>query len=266
VQLLLKPCKTLPQSLLSASAVVFLNRCAASFAKRRLPLESVRALSGMISAAGLQASRSAMSFYRDRVYPHIVAAIGNPEPIQKIRQQVVPHAQGIVLEIGVGPGVNFPLYDPAKVKKLYALEPNRGMVQRADIQGRRTKLDLEFLDLPGEKIPLPDASVDTVVSTFTLCTIPGVADAIRGIARVLRPGGQFLFFEHGLSPDISVRRWQQRTEPLFQWAFEGCHLTRNIPEIVQQGGFRIERMDTGYMAGFPKCGSYCFWGAATPQT
>jgi ubiquinone/menaquinone biosynthesis C-methylase UbiE len=266
VQLLLKPCKTLPQSLLSASAAVFLNRCAASFAKRPLPLESVRAISGMIGAAGLQASRSAMSFYRDRVYPHIVAAMGNPEPIQKIRQQVVPHAQGIVLEIGVGPGVNFPLYDPAKVKKLYALEPNRGMVQRADIQGRRTKLDLEFLDLPGEKIPLPDASVDTVVSTFTLCTIPGVADAIRGIARVLRPGGQFLFFEHGLSPDISVRRWQQRTEPLFQWAFEGCHVTRNIPEIVQQGGFRIERMDTGYMAGFPKCGSYCFWGAATPQT
>ena len=198
VQLLLKPCKTLPQSLLSASAAVFLNRCAASFAKRPLPLESVRAISGMIGAAGLQASRSAMSFYRDRVYPHIVAAMGNPEPIQKIRQQVVPHAQGIVLEIGVGPGVNFPLYDPAKVKKLYALEPNRGMVQRADIQGRRTKLDLEFLDLPGEKIPLPDASVDTVVSTFTLCTIPGVADAIRGIARVLRPGGQFLFFEHAL--------------------------------------------------------------------
>jgi ubiquinone/menaquinone biosynthesis C-methylase UbiE len=207
-----------------------------------------------------------MPFYRDRVYPHIVVAIGNPAPIQKIRQQIVPLAQGSVLEIGVGPGVNFPLYDPAKVTKLYALEPNPGMLTRAKSQRRQTKLDLEFLDLPGEKIPLPDASVDTVVSTFTLCTIPGVADAIRGLARVLRPGGQFIFFEHGLSPDPSVRRWQQRTEPLFQWAFEGCHVTRNIPELLQQGGFRVERMDTGYIARFPKSGSYCFWGIATPQS
>jgi SAM-dependent methyltransferase len=98
------------------------------------------------------------------------------------------------------PGVNFPYYDPARVNKVYALEPNPGMVRRAQNQRRRTELDVEFLDLPGERIPLPEASVDTVVSTFTLCTIPGVADAIRGIARVLRPGGQFLFFEHGLSP------------------------------------------------------------------
>jgi ubiquinone/menaquinone biosynthesis C-methylase UbiE len=116
------------------------------------------------------------------------------------------------------------------------------MVERAGNQRRQTELDVEFLDLPGERIPLPDASVDTVVSTFTLCTIPGVADAIRGIVRVLRPGGQFLFFEHGLSSDIRVQRWQRLTEPLFQWAFEGCHVTRDIPAIIQEGGFRVERM------------------------
>jgi ubiquinone/menaquinone biosynthesis C-methylase UbiE len=206
-----------------------------------------------------------MSFYRNCVYPHIVAALGNPEPISKIRQQMVPLAQGTVLEIGVGPGVNFPFYDPAKVKKLYALEPNPGMLARAETQRRRTKLDLDFLDLPGEKIPLPDASVDTIVSTFTLCTIPGVNEALRGLARVLRPGGQFLFLEHGLSPDLPVRRWQQRTEPFFQWAFEGCHVTRDIPELIRQAGFRIERMHTGYVAGFPKCGCYCFRGAAILQ-
>jgi len=206
-----------------------------------------------------------VSFYRNRVYPHIVTALGNPEPVSKIRQQIVPLAQGTVLEIGVGPGVNFPFYDPAKVKKLYALEPNPGMLARAEIQRRQTKLDLDFLDLPGEKIPLPDASVDTIVSTFTLCTIPGVNDALRGLARVLRPGGRFLFFEHGLSPDLPVRRWQQRTEPFFQWAFAGCHVTRDIPRLIRQAGFRIERMDTGYVARFPKCGSYCFWGAAVPE-
>jgi ubiquinone/menaquinone biosynthesis C-methylase UbiE len=203
-----------------------------------------------------------MSFYRNRVYPYIVTVLGNPKPIQKIRQQIIPLAQGIVLEIGVGPGVNFAYYDPTKVSKIYALEPNPGMVVRAENQRRWTKLDIEFLDLPAEQIPLPDGSVDSVVSTFTLCTIPGVADAIRGIARVLRPGGQFLFFEHGLSPDVRVRRWQERTEPFFQWAFEGCHVTRDIPALIKEGGFRIEQIETGYLARFPKSGSYYFWGVA----
>lgn len=207
-----------------------------------------------------------MSFYRNRVYPHIVTILGNPKPVQQIRQKLIPIAHGTVLEVGVGPGVNFSYYDPAKVSKVYALEPNPGMVQRAKSERSRTELEVEFIGLPGERIPLADASVDTVVSTFTLCTIPGVADAIRGIGRVLKPGGQFLFFEHGLSPDIRVRRWQERTEPLFQWAFEGCHVTRDIPALIKAGGFRVERLQTGYLAPFPKSGSYYFWGVARPES
>jgi ubiquinone/menaquinone biosynthesis C-methylase UbiE len=205
-----------------------------------------------------------MPFYRDHVYPHLVRILGNPKPVQKIRQHLVPLAQGKVLEIGVGPGVNFVHYDPARVSKVYALEPNPGMIRRAEQQRRRTELNVEFLDLPGERIPLADASVDTVVSTFTLCTIPGVVEAIQGIGRVLKPGGQFIFFEHGLSPDPRVRRWQQRTDPLFQWAFEGCHVTRDIPSLIRQGGFKIEQIDTAYLAPFPKSGSYFFWGVAHP--
>ena len=174
----------------------------------------------------------------------------------------MPLAQGDVLEIGVGPGVNFPHYDSARVKKVYALEPNRGMLRRADKQSRNTNLEVEFLDLPGERIPLADMSVDTVVSTFTLCTIPGVIEAIQGLRRVLKPDGKFIFFEHGLSPDAPVQWWQRRTEPLFQWAFEGCHVTRNIPALITEAGLKIEQMDTGYLAPFPKCESYCFWGVA----
>jgi SAM-dependent methyltransferase len=207
-----------------------------------------------------------MSFYRNRVYPHIVTLLGNPKPVQRIRQRLLPLAQGTVLEVGVGPGVNFSYYDAGKVSKVCALEPNLGIVERASNQQRRTELNVEFLDLPGERIPLPDSSVDTVVSTFTLCTIPGVSEAIRGIGRVLRPGGQFLFFEHGLSPDIRVRGWQERTEPLFQWAFEGCHVTRDIPALIKDGGFAIERMESGYLASFPKSGSYYFWGVARPKS
>jgi ubiquinone/menaquinone biosynthesis C-methylase UbiE len=139
------------------------------------------------------------------------------------------------------------------------------MIPRAGQQGRRTQLDIEFLDLPGEHISLADASVDMVVSTFTLCTIPGVVEAIRGIGRVVKPGGQFIFFEHGLSPDANVRRWQERTEPLFKWAFEGCHVTRDIPLLIRQGAFKIEQLHTAYLAPFPKSGSYFFWGVARPE-
>src|SRR5215831_16298209 len=141
-----------------------------------------------------------MPFYRERVYPHLVRILGNPKPVQEIRQRLLPLAQGEVLEIGVGPGVNFAHYDPAKVGKVYALEPNPGMVPRAEEQRARTQLNVEFLDLPGERIPLADASVDTVVSTFTMCTIPGVEEAIRGIGRVLRPGGQFISSSMGFRP------------------------------------------------------------------
>ncbi|HMF13745.1 MAG TPA: class I SAM-dependent methyltransferase, partial [Gemmataceae bacterium] len=178
-----------------------------------------------------------MPFYRDRVYPRLVKLLGNPKPIREIRKRIVPLASGTVLEIGVGPGVNFEHYDPTKVSKLYALEPNKGMVRLAEKLRRQTKLDVEFLDLPGEHVPLENGTVDTVVSTFTLCTIPGVVEAIRGICRVLRPGGRFLFFEHGLSPDPRVRRWQERWEPILYRVFQGCHLTRDIPALVEQGGF-----------------------------
>jgi ubiquinone/menaquinone biosynthesis C-methylase UbiE len=208
---------------------------------------------------------AAMSFYKDNVYPRLVSWLGNPKPIEEIRQRIVPLAQGNVLEIGVGPGVNFVHYDPAKVDRVYALEPNPGMLRRAEEQRRRTQLIIEFLDLPGERIPLGDASVDTVVSTFTLCTIPGVRDALQGVGRVLKPGGKLIFFEHGLSPDPRVRRWQERSEPLFRWAFEGCHVTRDIPSLIRQSGFNIEQMDAGYLAQFPKSASYCWWGVAVSQ-
>ena len=203
-----------------------------------------------------------MSFYRERIYPHLVSVLGNPKPIADIRQRIVPLAHGHVLEIGVGTGTNFPLYDSARVQKVYALEPNKGMLRRADEQRSKIRLQVEFLDVPGERIPLSDASVDTVVSTFTLCTIPGVADAIQGLRRVLKPGGKFIFFEHGLSPDATVQLWQVRSEPLFRWAFEGCHLTRDVPSLIRTGGFAIEQIEEGYVAPFPKSGSYCWWGVA----
>jgi len=205
-----------------------------------------------------------MPFYRDYIYPRLVDILGDPSPIQKVRRQIIPLAQGIVLEIGAGSGANFVHYDLARVGKLYALEPNLGMIRLAERQRRKTKLNIEFLDLPGEGIPLEDDTVDTVVSTFTLCTIPGIVDAIRGIARVLRPDGKLIFFELGLSPDSAIQRWQKRLEPIHRWLFQGLYLTRDIPSLITQGGFQIQQMETGYMAQFPKSSSYCWWGIAVP--
>jgi SAM-dependent methyltransferase len=207
-----------------------------------------------------------MPFYKDYVYPYLVDTLGDPPPIQKIRQQIIPFAQGTVLEIGVGSGANFVHYDAAGVTKLYALEPNPGMLRLAERQRLKTKLNIEFIGLPGERIPLEDGSVDTVVSTFTLCTIPGIVEAIRGLARVLKPNGKLIFFELGLSPDPEVQRWQTRLEPLQHWLFQGLYLTRDIPALIVQGGFQIEGMESGYLAQFPKSLSYCWWGTAIPQS
>ena len=207
-----------------------------------------------------------MSFYKEFIYPNLVDKLGDPPPIKKIRQQIIPSAQGKVLEIGVGSGANFLHYDPTRVSKLYALEPNLGMIRLAERQQRKTKLNIEFLDLPGERIPLDDSSVDTVVSTLTLCTIPGIIDAIRGIARVLRPDGKLIFFELRLSPDPKVQRWQKQLEPIFHWLFQGLYLTRHIPSLLVQGGFQIKQMEKGYLTPFPKSSSYCWWGFAIAES
>jgi SAM-dependent methyltransferase len=207
-----------------------------------------------------------MPFYRNHIYPHLVARLGDPPPIREIRRKIVPLAQGEVLEIGVGPGVNFAHYNTAKVTKVHALEPNPGMIRLAERENGQTKLDLEFLDLPGERIPLQDASVDAVISTFTLCTIPGVAQALAGIRRVLKPGGKLIFFEHGLSPDPRVRHWQERCEPINRCIFGGCHLTRDIPSLLTQSGFQIQEIEVAYVADFPKPWTYCWWGTAIPRS
>jgi SAM-dependent methyltransferase len=207
-----------------------------------------------------------MPFYRDYVYPHLVDILGDPPPIRKIREQIIPLANGKVLEIGAGSGANFVHYSPTSVNKLYALEPNLGMIRLAQKQLHRTRLNIEFLDLPGERLPLDDNTIDTVVSTFTLCTIPGIVEAIQGIARVLKPEGRLIFFELGLSPDPIVQHWQKRLEPIHRWLFQGLYLTRDIPALLMEGGFQIQQMETEYLAQFPKSLSHCWWGIAVPTS
>ena len=203
-----------------------------------------------------------MPFYQDRIYPYLVDKFGDPPPIRKVRQQIIPLAQGEVLEIGVGSGANFLHYDATKVTKLYALEPNLGMIRLSQQKQSQTKLNIEYIDLPGERIPLEDKSIDTVVSTFTLCTIPDLAAAIQGIARVLKSEGKLIFFELGLSPDPTIQRRQKQLEPICYRLFQGLYLMRDIPALLIEGGFQVKQIGKGYMTQFPKSLSYCWWGTA----
>jgi SAM-dependent methyltransferase len=204
-----------------------------------------------------------MPFYRNRVYPLLVHSLGDPPPIQTVRRQIIPRALGTVLEIGVGTGANYSHYDSTRIQKFYALEPNPGMLRIAQRQQRRTKLNIEYLNLAGEHLPLDSSTVDTVVSTFTLCTIADIAEALRALHRVLRPTGQLIFLELGLAPDGRVQRWQRRVEPLFHWLFDGLYLTRDIPSLLSQAGFVIDHLEAGYLARFPRSPSYCWWGTAS---
>src|SRR5262244_1616935 len=187
--------------------------------------------------------------------------MGDPKPIRDLRQKVIPLASGTVLEVGSGAGANFPHYDGSRVTKLYALEPNPGMMALAEPR-RPTNLTVEYLELPGERIPLQDASVDSVVSTFTLGTIPDVRSALQGMKRVLKPKGKLIFLELGLSPEAEVRRWQKRWDPAAHWLFEGLHLTLDIPSLLVESGFQMETLETKYLAAFPKSWTFCSWGTA----
>lgn len=200
-----------------------------------------------------------------RLYPILVDAFGNPKPIRRMREIIISSARGEVLEIGAGSGANFPHYNPRMVTRLYALEPDVRMIRLAQRRVRNSELQIEFLDLLGERIPLKDSSVDTVVSTFTLCTLPAIAEAIIGIKRVLKPSGRLLFLELGLSPDASIRRRQAWWEPSAIRAFAGLHLTRDIPALIRQGGFRLESTESWYVSAFLKAWTHCWWGSAIPE-
>ena len=201
--------------------------------------------------------------YTKRVYPKLVARLGNPRPIQELRRRMLSKADGTVLELGFGSGANLDYYDPEKVTRLYALEPNKGMTEIAEQHPKKTAFDILFLDLPGEQLPLADGSVDTVVSTFTLCTIAGFEEAICGIARILKPKGRLIFIENTLSADQSVQRWQKLWAAPLYHVFSGLDLTRDIPAVLQAGNFGFDELQVGYLAAFPKSWTHCCWGIAT---
>jgi len=206
-----------------------------------------------------------MGFYERRILPFLLSGAMNAKPITYQRKKVVPRAEGRVLEIGFGAGHNLPYYDVNKVTHLWALEPSPEMRARAKERVRASPLDIEFIDLPGEEIPLGEEEADTVLVTYTLCSIPDVMKALGQMRHVLKASGRMIFCEHGEAPDESVRRWQRRITPIWKRIGGGCHIGRAIPMLIENGGFQIQEMETMYLPGTPRFAGFNYWGSATKR-
>jgi ubiquinone/menaquinone biosynthesis C-methylase UbiE len=202
-----------------------------------------------------------VGFYSERVLPHLINWACSTNPNQKQREKIVPLATGDVLEIGFGSGLNLPFFDTDKVRKIWGLEPSEGMRRKAQPMVDAAGIEVEFIDLPGEQIPLESNSVDTVLVTYTLCSIPDAIAALEGMRRVLKPGGKLLFCEHGVAPDRKVRRWQHRLNSPWRRIAGGCNMNRDIPDLIRKGGFEITVDERMYVPG-AKILSYNYWGVA----
>jgi ubiquinone/menaquinone biosynthesis C-methylase UbiE len=204
-----------------------------------------------------------MGFYDRHILPWLLDAAMSTKPITYQRKKVVPRAEGRVLEVGFGAGHNLPHYDAAKVTHLWALEPSAQMRARAKERVAASPIRLDYLGLSGESIPLDDGAADTVLITYTMCTIPDVMTALGEMRRVLKPAGRMIFCEHGTAPDADVARWQRRITPVWKSLCGGCHVDRPIPKLIQDAGFKVEDMQTMYLPGTPRFAGFNYWGSAT---
>jgi ubiquinone/menaquinone biosynthesis C-methylase UbiE len=198
-------------------------------------------------------------FYNDRILPRLVHMSMRQPALVPYRQRVIAAAEGRVLELGVGSGMNLPYYGD-RADQVIGIDPSSRLLALAD-RAHRDRLTARLVRCSAEGIPLEDESVDTIVTTWTLCSIPDVARALREARRILKPSGRLVFVEHGLAPDANVRRWQRRLTPLWKRLAGGCHLNRAIDRLIEDAGFRIERIDTGYMQG-PRPMTFMYEGRA----
>ena len=207
--------------------------------------------------------KHAMGFYQDQIVPLLINLTMRRRDLVAYRSRVVPAADGRVLEIGIGSGLNLPFYS-RNVERLIGLDPSPKLLSMVRRSLKRNSSSAELIEGSAEAIPLENSSVDTVVTTWTLCSIPDVGGALREMRRVLRPSGRLLFIEHGLAPEPNVRWWQDRLTPVWKRIGGGCHLNRAIQMLIEDAGFQFERLQTGYMRG-PKPLTFMYEGSARPR-
>lgn len=193
-----------------------------------------------------------MGFYERHIGPRFVRCVCAMANIAAEREKIVPRATGTVLEIGFGPGLNLPFYNPAQVSRVIGVDPNEPFLKLGAAQRRAAKIPVEIRCAPAESLPLEDASVDTAVITYTLCSVQDPMRCLSEVRRVLRPGGQALFLEHGLSNDAKVARWQHRLNPLWRPLAVGCNLNRPVAAAFRAGGYSLAELEEYYLPRTPK--------------
>lgn len=203
-----------------------------------------------------------MSFYQRHVLPHLLHLAMNQTQLVPFRERVIGAAEGRVLEIGIGSALNLPFYGP-NVRSVIGLEPSPELLRMAQGRAATAPVPVELLEASAEAVPLDTASIDTVVTTWTLCTIPDAHKALAEMRRVLKPGGSLLFVEHGRAPEPGVARWQDRLDPLWRRVAGGCHLNRQIDELISGSGFRIDRLANARVPG-PRTHTFLYEGRARP--
>lgn len=203
------------------------------------------------------------SWYERHLLPYVIDIACGVKPVRLQREKVVPLARGRVLEIGIGTGLNLAHYDKGKVQKIVGLDPALEMHRLARKRMKRAGLAVELCGLSAEKIPFESGAFDTVLVTYTLCSIPDPVAALKEMRRMLGPGARLVFCEHGLAPDASVRRWQDRLTPVWSKLGGGCHLNRDIPGLLRQAGFYSQDVQSMYLPG-PRPLTYNYWGTAVP--
>jgi ubiquinone/menaquinone biosynthesis C-methylase UbiE len=202
-----------------------------------------------------------VSFYEAHVLPYLINLAMNTEAVRRERVRCLEPVTGTVLEVGLGTGLNIPHY-PKQVTKVVGVDPSQTSAKLARKRIAAAPFPVEIVGLSAEKIPVADQSFDSVVSTFTLCTIPDVASALREMRRALRPDGRLYFVEHGRAEDPRVVSWQERLDPIQNRVFGGCHLNRRIASLIEEAGFEIERLEHDYLKGAPKFGGFLYRGVA----
>ena len=202
------------------------------------------------------------SFYDRHIMPRVIRCICGQPGIEKKRAALIPQAAGHVLEVGCGGGLNFAHYDPQKVTGVMGVDPSQALRDMAMQQAQTAATRITVAEGVAESLPFDDALFDTAVLTFTLCSVTSPLRALSEIRRVLKPGGQLLFCEHGQSPDAAIQIWQSRIEPVWKHLAGGCHLTRSVSNLLAKGGFDIVLAERGYMPKTPKIAAWFESGTA----
>ncbi len=206
------------------------------------------------------------NFYDGYILPRLIGCACGSGPIRRQRAKIVPRARGRVLELGIGGGLNLAFYDPDRVDGVTGVDPSDGLRRLAEAAPRPANLRVEIEAGHAEALPFDDQSFDSVVCTFTLCSVQAPAAVLAEARRVLKTSGVFLFSEHGLAPDPGVRRWQRRIEPFWTPLAGGCHLTRPVASSIEAAGFIVEQVETMYLPRIPRVLGWCEWGQARPAS